>query len=220
MINYLCSRIYRPENGWDPVSGQNAARYSVYEWNSVNDELINKLDSWVGGLSGKQVLDLGGGAGQYSVAFAKRGANVTWYDVSNNYRKIAQKKAAKYGVTIRFAIGYLDEACRHLPQHYDLVFNRICWYYGFNDYSFSEVIYALVRPGGVGYVDTTHSGYKRKQLTVSSRLRTWLNDHLAIKIGHPYPPHGRLAKLFVQKPVKYLFVDYSSPENDRLLFVK
>jgi 2-polyprenyl-3-methyl-5-hydroxy-6-metoxy-1,4-benzoquinol methylase len=182
--------------------------------------LLDELDHWVGGLAGKRVLDLGGGPGQYSVAFAERGAIVTWHDISREYQNMAQRKAKEHGVEIRFSLGYLDEAAERLPESFDLVFNRICWYYGFSDRTFADVLFALVRPGGVGYIDTNHSGCRRDQLSISARFRTWVNDIFSIKIGHPFPPHGRLARLFSQKPVESLLIDYSSPANDRLLFVK
>ena len=168
------------------------------------------------------MLDLGGGPGQYAVALAQRGARVTWHDVSRTYMDMSKHKAEALGLTdrIRFSLGYLDEAPQLLGESFDLVFNRICWYYGFGDRSFAAVIYGLVKPGGFGYIDTTHSGYQREQLSTSARLRTWLNDRSAIKIGHPYPPRGRLARLFLRHDLERLSVDYSTPTNDRILFRK
>ena len=221
MINYIHSRLHRPENGWDPVPAQYAENYGANEWNQgINEALLDELDRWVGGLAGKQVLDLGGGPGQYAIAFAKRGSEVTWHDVSRAYRDMAQEKAREHGVRVHFSLGYMDEAHQLLSRLFDLVFNRICWNYGLSDRSFSKVFFTLVKPGGVGYIDTAHSGYKREYLSTSARLRTWLNDRFAIKIGHPYPPHGRLARIFVRKPVEKLLADYSSPFNDRLIFLK
>jgi hypothetical protein len=40
------------------------------------------------------------------------------------------------------------------------------------------------------------------------------------KIGHPYPPHGRIAKLIQAHPVKKMIVDYSSEFSDIVMFVK
>lgn len=119
---------------------------------------------------------------------------------------------------VDFSLGYMDEAPTILDTRFDLVFNRICWNYGFSDRSFAGALFALVRPGGVGYVDTTHSGWRRSSLSASARMRTWLNDRLAVKIGHPFPPHGRLADLFVRLPVERMLVDYGMPTNDRILF--
>jgi 2-polyprenyl-3-methyl-5-hydroxy-6-metoxy-1,4-benzoquinol methylase len=221
MINRLHAFIHRPENGWDPVPPGHAQAYAASEWAAgTRSDLLDELERWVGGLAGKCVLDLGGGPGQYSVAFAKRGAEVTWHDVSRTYQQFAEEKAREHGVHIHFSLGYLDEAPRQLGTRFDLVFNRICWNYGWQDQSFARVLFGLVKPGGLGYVDTTHSRWHRDSLPVLSLLRTWLNDALAIKIGHPFPPHGRLATLFASMSVEKLVVDYTQPTNDRILFVR
>ncbi len=221
MINRLHAFLYRPERGWDPVPSGHASTYADKEWSAgVREELLDELDAWVGGLAGKRVLDLGGGPGQYSVAFAKRGAIVTWHDVSRTYLEFARGKASANGVNIDFSLGYMDEAPAILKTQFDLVFNRICWNYGFSDRGFAQTLFTLVKPGGIGYLDTTHSGWRRETLPTSARLRTWLNDALAIKIGHPFPPHGRLARLFSRLPIEKMLVDHAMPTNDRILFLR
>jgi 2-polyprenyl-3-methyl-5-hydroxy-6-metoxy-1,4-benzoquinol methylase len=221
MINQIHARLHRPETGWDPVPADHVRTYAQVEWSQgAREDLLDELDRWVGGLAGKRVLDLGGGPGQYSVAFAKREAQVTWYDISRMYREIAEERAREHGVQLQFALGYLDEAAKRLGAQFDLVFNRICWNYGWHDASFAQVLFGLVRPGGVGYVDTTHSDWHRDTLSLSAAVRNWLNETLAIKIGHPFPPHGRLAALFSRMPVDRILVDYSLATNDRILFAR
>lgn len=220
MINRLHAKFHRPDQGWDPVPPAHAASYGAGEWNCIDHGLLDDLSERIGGFAGKSVLDLGGGPGQYTMALAQRGARVTWHDVSRTYMDMSKHRAEDLGLTdgIKFSLGYLDEAPQLLGESFDLVFNRICWYYGFGDRSFAAVVYGLVKPGGFGYIDTTHSGYQREQLSTSARLRTWLNDCSAIKIGHPYPPRGRLARLFLRHGIERLSVDYSTPTNDRILF--
>jgi 2-polyprenyl-3-methyl-5-hydroxy-6-metoxy-1,4-benzoquinol methylase len=221
MINRLHALLYRPEAGWDPVPADHVKLYANAEWASgVRQELLDELDRWVGGLAGKRVLDLGGGPGHYSVAFAKRNAQVTWYDISQRYKAIAEQRARENGVELQFGLGYLDEAPANLRTRFDLVFNRICWNYGWHDFSFAKVVYSLVTPGGVGYVDTTHSDWHRDSASLYGAARNWLNDNLAIKIGHPFPPHGRIATLFSKLPMERVVADYSLHTNDRVLFVK
>jgi 2-polyprenyl-3-methyl-5-hydroxy-6-metoxy-1,4-benzoquinol methylase len=222
MINRIHALFYRPENGWDPVPAAHAADYGAREWRRVDQGLLDELESRVGGFHGKNILDLGGGPAHYSVAMAQRGGLVTWHDISRNYLEMGRSKAAEAGLSaqIRFSLGYLDEAPRLLRQRFDFVFNRICWNYGFDDASLANVVYTMVRPGGHAYVDTTHSGYQRAALPASVRLRTWLNDCTGVKIGHPMPPHGRLAKLFLRSRMTRMTLDYSWPENDRIFFEK
>lgn len=222
MINRLHASWRRPENGWDPISSDYSDGYSEYEWGIINSSLLDELEARVGGFAGKSVLDLGGGPGQYTVALAQRGAEVIWHDVSNIYRSIAERKAKEHGVAgrVHFSIGYLDEAPQILGRQFDFVFNRVCWNYGFSDRGFTDVIYRLVTPGGCAYVDATHSAFRLDELGRSVRLRTWLNDHLWIKLGHSLPPHGRLARLFMRYPMRLLIIDYRSPYNDRIFFQK
>jgi SAM-dependent methyltransferase len=159
MINYLHARFHRPENGWDPVPPEHAIKYGAHEWQAYNDvvrDVIDELEQWIGGFQGKRILDLGGGPGQYSVAFAKRDGEVTWHDVSQIYRSMAQERAKAFAVDdkILFSLGYLDEAPKLLSDPYDLVFNRVCWNYGLSDRSLAEVVYRMVRHGGYAYIDT------------------------------------------------------------------
>jgi 2-polyprenyl-3-methyl-5-hydroxy-6-metoxy-1,4-benzoquinol methylase len=222
MINELHARFHRPEEGWDPIPSAYAAGYSSGQWSSLDQRLVDELEQRVDGFAGKTILDLGGGPGQYTLAMAQRGGLVTWHDVSRTYLEMSRRKADELKLIdrITFSLGYLDEAPRLLNQRFDLVFNRICWNYGYSDKSFAAVVYAMVRPGGFAYVDTTHSGFKRDELPTLARLRTWLNDHTGIKIGHPMPPHGRLARLFLAFAVKRMTIDYRTTTNDRIFFEK
>lgn len=172
----------------------------------------------MGGFAGKRILDLGGGSGQWTIAFAQKGSDVTWHDISGNYRTLTSEKAEENNVTIKFSLGYLDDARKLLEGYFDLVFNRVCFNYAIADESFASVLYSLVKPGGVAYVDTHISSWRRETLSSSARARTWINDHLGYKIGHPFPPRGRIARLFLGLPIERMLVDYSSAGNDRVIF--
>ncbi|MFO1409007.1 MAG: methyltransferase domain-containing protein [Steroidobacteraceae bacterium] len=221
MINWLHARIHRPEKGWDPVPAAHAAEYASVEWDyGAQSGLLDQVEEWVGGLAGKSVIDIGGGPGQYSVALARRGARVTWHDVSGRYRTIAGERAAQAGVEVRFSIGYMDEAPDTLNEQFDLVFNRICWNYGRGDRSFARCLWRLMKPGGSAYIDTTPDIFKYDELGWSARARIGLNRACGWKIGHPFPPHGRIARIFAQMPLERMLVDYSSPLNDRIFLRK
>lgn len=218
MYNTLHALLHRPEKGWDPVPNEYAGKYADVEWSKVNGELIAQLENKIGGFQGKRILDLGGGPGQYSVAFAQRGAEVTWHDISHNYHRIAQRHAEAAGVKLNFSLGYLEEAKKFLAQPFDLVFNRICWYYCKNDRAFARLVYNLVKPGGVAYIDTNNTAFAA--IRGKTKLIYFLNNHFAWKVGHPFPPSGRIARLFRQYPLDELTEDYSTGRNDRIVFVK
>jgi SAM-dependent methyltransferase len=216
IVNRIHAKLHRPDRGWDPIPNGYAQKYAHEELGKVDTALLDQLESWVGGLRGKRVIDLGGGPGHYSVAFAKRGAIVTWHDVSSSYEAIAKELATTHGVSMTFSIGYLDDVEGRFAQQFDLVFNRICWYYGMGDRSFSKAFFSLIRPGGAGYIDTNTSESRWPQLSPLTRFRYWLNNRLWIKIGHPFPPRGRLATLFASMPIERMHVDYRSSSNDRV----
>ena len=92
MINHIHALFHRPENGWDPVPSHHIFQYADKVWEEgIDVETLILLEKWLGGFEGKKILDLGGGPGQWSIAFALRGANVTWFDISNGYKEYAQK---------------------------------------------------------------------------------------------------------------------------------
>jgi SAM-dependent methyltransferase len=217
-VNYLHSLLHRVEDGWDPVSASYASSYAELAWGERSPQVVEELENRLGCLSGKRILDLGGGPGQYSVLFARRGAEVTWHDVSREYEAIARERAAAAEVTLQYSLGYLENAARFAAQPFDLVFCRVCWYYGRSDRAFARLIYSLVKRGGVGYVECNTPAF--------SRPRGWrtvqyaLNNHLWLKIGHPMPPHGRIARLLHQLDVTQMTVDYRSPLRDIVIFTK
>ena len=156
----------------------------------MNEHLLDQLEDWLGGLAGKRVLDLGGGPGHYTIAFARRGASVTWFDVSRNYQAMAQAKAAELLVAdrVQFCLGYMDDASRALADRYDLVFNRICWNYGRSDRAFADVVYQLVRPGGCGYVDTTNTLFNADKLSAVGATAHLAERSLLHQDRPPLPP--------------------------------
>lgn len=180
----------------------------------MENSCIDSLEERFGPLRGKRVLDLGGGPGHYSIAFAARGAEVTWHDVSRRYLEMTRLKAAQHGVVINLSLGYLEDARRFAGVGFDLVFCRICWRYCRNDRDFARLFYSLLAPNGVGYIDTNigiDSSASRRQC-----LQYRLNAAFGWKVGHPNPPPGRLRLLFGEMGVKVVDVGCAAT-NDRLL---
>ena len=217
-INLVHSLLHTVESGWDPISAAYADQYAESAWREDCEQCLARLEEMMGGLAGKRVLDLGGGAGQYSILLAKKGAQVTWHDVSRRYRAIAQRRAADARVSVQFSLGYLESAKYLAPVPFDLLFCRLCWRYCRNDRKFAALVYSLVRPGGWGYVESNTPLFLPPR--GAERLRYWINDRLWWKIGHPSPPHGRIAYLIQRYPLCELVLDYSSRESDFVIFRK
>ena len=216
-INYLHSLLHRVEEGWDPIPNAYASSYTELAWNERCPKIVEDLEIRVGGLVGKRVLDLGGGPGQYSVLFAQRGADVTWHDVSREYEAVTRERAAAAGVTLHYSLGYLEDASRFREQ-FDLLFCRVCWNYARSDWAFASLLFSLIKPGGVGYVECNTPAFSRPEGW--RKLQYWLNGRLWFKVGHPVPPHGRIAKLLQRYRVSHMTLDYSSPLRDIVVFTK
>jgi SAM-dependent methyltransferase len=218
VINYLFSRWQRPERGWDPVPRSSAEQYADNEWAKLDERVVDELERQLGPMQGRRVLDLGGGPGQFSVAFARRGARVVWHDISRFYQEYSRKRAEEAHVSIEFSLGYLEDAERLAAEPFDLVFNRISWYYCMNDAAFARIVYGLVKPGGAAYVDCTTPAFENPR--GARRVLYALNNAIGWKIGHPYPPRGRIARLFQAYPVERMIIDYATPTSDRVLLIK
>lgn len=218
MINRIDMLRHRPQRGWDPVSVSWAREYADDAWKIDTAPLLDRLEADFGHFDDKKVLDLGGGPGHYSVAFARRGARVTWHDISRSYREIAMSRAEDANVEIDFSLGYLEEAAKFRSTQFDLVFCNLAWYYCADDRSFSRILYDIVKPGGSAYIDCNTAVFDKP--SAERRIRHAINRATGIKIGHLYPPHGRLERLLRRFPTQDMWFDYSTPENDRIFFVK
>jgi SAM-dependent methyltransferase len=216
MINQIHAWFFRPENDWDPVPAAHAEIYSAHEWSHVDESLVSEIDAWMGGLAGKRVIDLGGGPGHYSAALARRGAHVTWHDVSRRYRDLASSRTAGAGLEVRYSLGYLEAAERFASEPFDLVFNRICWNYSMSDSRFAKLLYDLVKPGGYGYVDTDL--FRGNTGSLARKVQRLLYDSRIMKIGHPFPRRGVMQSHMRRLPIE--IVDKSTATNDRIFFRK
>ncbi len=195
-----------------------AQQYARHEWDHLDRELVGTIEKAVGGLHARRVLDLGGGPGQFSVEFARRGARVVWHDVSRNYRAIATEQAQTAGVEVEFSLGYLEDARKFLSVPFDLVFCRLCWYYCMDDRAFARLVYRLIIPGGAGYVESMTSETEKR--AGWRRIPSLLNHRLWIKVGHPFPPPSRIEWLFRSLGGDPIAVDHSPVADDRILFHK
>lgn len=216
MINRLHALLFRPESGWDPVPAAHVETYSAYEWSHVDELLVSEIEEWAGGLAGKRVIDLGAGPGHYSAAFARRGADVTWHDVSRRYLNLASARTTAAGLKVHYSLGYLESAARFEAEPFDLLFNRGCWNYSMSDSRFARLLYRLVKPGGHGFVYTPFNpGGAASPLR---RAQNWLYDSGIVKVGHPFPRRGVMQSHMRRLPIEIF--DKSTANVDRIFFKK
>jgi 2-polyprenyl-3-methyl-5-hydroxy-6-metoxy-1,4-benzoquinol methylase len=218
MINTVHARLKRPEKGWDPVPAQHAAKYAGHITDAATVETVDSLEDRVGSLEGRRVLDLGGGPGHFTVELARRGAIVTWHDISDRYRAMCRERARAAGVQIEFSLGYLEEARRLAPGSFDVVFNRVCWCYCANDAQFASILYGLVRPGGWGYVESNTSRWEEPS-GWWRRTQYWMQRRLGLKVGHPHPEPGAVASLLLAHgPSELQLISTAGGRYDTVVF--
>lgn len=190
MINELHKLFHDPNRGWDPVGPDYAARYAAAQ--SVDRRVAVEFSAAVGGLSGKRILDLGSGAGQYGADFALAGAEKTCLDISRAYLAQARQRGEAMGASLEYVLGYLEDCDRLTSGGYDGIFCNICWYYGVSDRALAGSIARSLAVGGILYVRTSTGLYGQPASPLP--LKRVLYDRFNWKIGHPYPPSGMVAR--------------------------
>jgi 2-polyprenyl-3-methyl-5-hydroxy-6-metoxy-1,4-benzoquinol methylase len=217
VVNWLHSLLHDPLRGWDPIARDYAGEYERQA--RINPELVRRFTEANHGLEGKRIADVGSGPGHYACEFAKQGAAVTCVDVSATYLDLAERRIRETGTVATFALGYMDSINAITPGEFDGVFSNVAWYYCMNDWSFARELLRATRPGGVIMIRQTnemgdsHPPPKRK-------LVYWLNAATGIKVGHPYPPRGRIAAAFERAGARTVFVDYSDQNVDVVTVIK
>lgn len=200
----------KPTKGFDPVPKAFAEQYAANEYSKIDIGVIEAIKTHLVDFQEKSVLDLGAGPGQYSIEFAKRGAKVTWHDISQNYLEIAKNKAKSENIKLNFSLGYLEEA----RGKFDMIFNRICWYYCINDYQFAKCIYDLVKKNGYGFIVVNNEKFLHQELAKETGLKKeliklsyWLNENFNIKLTHVHPSHRKLSRIFARFNFKHLQIE-------------
>jgi 2-polyprenyl-3-methyl-5-hydroxy-6-metoxy-1,4-benzoquinol methylase len=203
MINYLFYKFQRPEKGWDPIPEEYAQHYANRAFtDSDTPEIIDDIVNFTGDLTHKKVLDLGAGPGHITAGLVTRGAEATWHDISHRYLQLFKKRFPH--ITAKTEIGYLEEA----RGQYDVIINRVCWYYCMNDKKFARHIFNLLKPGGKAYLVVNNKihpqNIKFNRQSTFDILRYQINEYLGIKIGHPFISTRRLKHIFAKLPFNFI----------------
>jgi SAM-dependent methyltransferase len=103
-------------------------------FNSTSDsysETIERpaIEKLIGNVTGARVLDLGCGAGSYSIWFAERGAQVTGLDLSETMISLATRKAEERGLRIDLQVADIREPLPFGGFEFDLVFTATALHY-------------------------------------------------------------------------------------------
>ncbi|MHC4457024.1 MAG: methyltransferase domain-containing protein [Planctomycetota bacterium] len=100
----------------------------------------------MGNIEGKRILDLGCGAGETSVYFALKGAEVTAADISPEMIRVVNRLAAKWNVKLDAKV-MVAEDMDFQSNHYDFVFGNGILHHLDRKKAYNEIVRVL-KPGG------------------------------------------------------------------------
>jgi len=99
---------------WDP----NGAFRPLHVLNPVR---LSYIESRVGALAGKRVIDVGCGGGLLTEAMSRRGAEVTGIDLGAATLEVAELHALESGLSIRYVKQSAEDHAAQAPGSYDVV---------------------------------------------------------------------------------------------------
>lgn len=116
-------------------------------WTAATAPEHRWIRAQLGDLRGARVLDIGCGAGEASVWFAKQGADVTACDISSGFLRLVERVAQAHGVKVRTAA--VDADGLGLPENsFDIVYCGNLLHHVDLDRALRAACRCL-RPGGV-----------------------------------------------------------------------
>ena len=117
-------------------------------WEAVTAPEHQWIRRQLGDISGQRVLDLGCGAGEAAVWFAKQGADVVASDLSPSFLKLVRRVAELHGVSERVTTHHGDADALDLPRDsFDIVYAGNLLHHADIDRTLGRIA-ALLKPGG------------------------------------------------------------------------
>ncbi len=128
---------------WEDYAYKKGRRYDRGNLTRKFLELID-LDN----VAGKRVLDIGCGAGQYSVLLAKRGAIVTGIDLSTVGIEHAKRMAEANGVADRCTFSVTEFSNSHFPdEHFDIIYMHEVYHHAVKYLGIKQEVNRIAKPG-------------------------------------------------------------------------
>lgn len=106
------------------------------------------IETLVGNIDGKRVLDLGCGSGPYSLWFAERNAKVTGLDLSQTMISLASERARERGVQADFRVADIRDTLSFGSAEFDLVFTATALHYVENLQATMREVARVLNPPG------------------------------------------------------------------------
>lgn len=131
-----------------------------------------KVAEWLGDITGKKVLDVGCGAGEASVYFAKQGADVTASDLSLGMLGVVNKLADRHGVKVKTAQA-TAEVLPFPDDYFDVVYTGNLLHHVDLEKTLGEMRRVL-KPGGsfVSWDPLAHNPVINIYRMIATKVRT------------------------------------------------
>jgi 2-polyprenyl-6-hydroxyphenyl methylase / 3-demethylubiquinone-9 3-methyltransferase len=126
----------------------------------LNPLRLDWIDQVVGGLQGKDALDVGCGGGILSESMAARGARVTGIDLSEKALGVAKLHKLESGASVDYRLIAAEDQARATPAAFDVVTCMEMIEHVPDPASTVAACAALVRPGGTVVLSTINRNPK------------------------------------------------------------
>lgn len=176
---------------------------------------------WLGNIEGKRILDLGSGAGEAAIYFAKKGADVTATDLSGKMLEVVKQMAIRHETSLQTAkcsatdLPFEDEA-------FDIVYGANVLHHVDTEICVAEALRVL-KPGGefVAWDPLKHNPVINIYRHMANEVRTDDEEPLNINITKQLAQHFSvvryecfwLSTLLVF--IKFFIVDRIHPNKER-----
>ncbi len=118
----------------------------------------NKL-KLLGNVKGKEILEIGCGGGQCSIAFAKQGAKCTGLDLSKEQLKYAKELTKKEKVLVKFLKHDIQTLKGIKSKNYDIVFSAFALQYVPDLTKCFREVYRVLKKNGIFVFSFDHPFY-------------------------------------------------------------
>ncbi len=138
---------------WDPHS-------EFKPLHDINPLRLDYIEKIVGGLNGKNVVDIGCGGGILSESMAARGANVTGIDLAEKPLKVAKLHLLESGHHVDYQLISAEDLAQQKPHQFDVVTCMEMLEHVPDPASTVKACATLVKPGGKVFFSTINRNPK------------------------------------------------------------
>ncbi len=142
---------------WDEMAC-GYSRFISDEFSYVKMVEMPAIMDLMGDVSGKLVLDLGCGSGEYALALARKGAKITGLDISGKCLDLVQEKAKNENVDMDLVHGSISDL-NIFNRQFDMVFSSTTMHYVKDIMAAFRQVNSLLKNDGTFLLSVVHPFY-------------------------------------------------------------